>query len=102
MSWKRNEVMDEVQRQELARRFLALDPAKQRTFLARLGAAGGSARELPIPAAGLRRAPLSHAQERLWFLWKLEPDSSAYNICGALALRGALDPSALEAALHTL
>ena len=30
--------------------------------------------------------PLSHAQERLWFLWRLEPASDAYNIAVAQRL----------------
>ena len=43
--------------------------------------------------------PLSHAQERLWFLWCLEPESSAYNIAGATRLHGCLDQDALRIAL---
>ncbi|MFN8546788.1 MAG: amino acid adenylation domain-containing protein [Candidatus Eisenbacteria bacterium] len=44
-----------------------------------------------------RRA--SFAQSRLWFLDRLEPESAAYNIAGAMRLRGPLDHGALEAAL---
>ncbi|WP_460141186.1 non-ribosomal peptide synthase/polyketide synthase [Pseudomonas sp. S2_E01] len=40
--------------------------------------------------------PLSFAQERQWFLWKLDPHSAAYNIPTALRLRGALDKPALR------
>ncbi|WP_028229707.1 condensation domain-containing protein, partial [Paraburkholderia ferrariae] len=36
-------------------------------------------------------APLSHAQERLWFLWRLDRNSPAYNTAGAIRLRGELD-----------
>ena len=43
--------------------------------------------------------PLSFAQQRLWFLHRLDPESSAYNVPGALLLRGALRPAALAAAL---
>ncbi|HZN54796.1 MAG TPA: condensation domain-containing protein, partial [Candidatus Polarisedimenticolaceae bacterium] len=43
--------------------------------------------------------PLSFAQQRLWFLDRWEPGSSAYNLPAALRLRGALDLGALEASL---
>ncbi len=43
--------------------------------------------------------PLSYAQERLWFLSQLEPDSPAYNLPGAVRLRGRLRAGALAGAL---
>lgn len=42
--------------------------------------------------------PLSAAQLSLWFLWRAQPDSAAYNIPVALRLRGPLDLSALREA----
>ena len=65
---------------------------------------------LPLPAAppilALPRDPagdpLSFAQQRLWFLHRLEPESAAYNIPGALRLRGTLLPGALAAALREI
>ncbi|WP_149830555.1 non-ribosomal peptide synthetase/type I polyketide synthase, partial [Streptomyces tailanensis] len=49
--------------------------------------------------AGSGPAPLSFAQQRLWFLQHYQPDSSALNLPYALRLRGPLDAGALERAL---
>ncbi|RQV84427.1 non-ribosomal peptide synthetase [Burkholderia anthina] len=42
--------------------------------------------------------PLSPAQLGLWFLWRAQPDSAAYNIPVALRVRGPLDVDTLRAA----
>ncbi|HEU4560714.1 MAG TPA: amino acid adenylation domain-containing protein, partial [Longimicrobium sp.] len=57
--------------------------------------------ELPpiVPAAREGRLPLSFAQERLWFIDRLEPGSAVYNISVAWRLGGALDVAALERSL---
>ncbi|HET9225379.1 MAG TPA: amino acid adenylation domain-containing protein, partial [Thermoanaerobaculia bacterium] len=47
-------------------------------------------RDLPLP--------LSFAQQRLWFLHQLEPESPVYNMPAAIHLRGSLDPEALAVA----
>jgi non-ribosomal peptide synthetase component F len=47
-------------------------------------------------------APLSRAQARLWFLHQLEPDSTAYHVTAAVRLVGALDVTALAAAVRDL
>ncbi|WP_421857977.1 non-ribosomal peptide synthase/polyketide synthase [Marinobacter salarius] len=43
-------------------------------------------------------APQSFAQQRLWFLAQLEPESSAYHLPGGLDLQGRLNEEALTAA----
>jgi amino acid adenylation domain-containing protein len=62
---------------------------------------GGGA-PLAAGAAAAGEAPLSFAQERLWFLDRLQPGSSAYNLAGGERLVGPLDPRALAAALVAL
>ncbi|MBD2355226.1 condensation protein [Tolypothrix sp. FACHB-123] len=47
-----------------------------------------------IPRA--ENLPLSFAQQRLWFLTQLEPDSSSYNISAAVRLQGRLNLAALQ------
>ncbi len=49
-----------------------------------------------------RQLPLSFSQQRLWFLDQLTPGTPAYNLVGALRLRGSLDVSALERSLNEI
>ncbi|MFK1281733.1 amino acid adenylation domain-containing protein [Pseudomonas aeruginosa] len=59
---------------------------------------------LPIPQTRqeMDNLPLSYAQERQWFLWQLEPESSAYHIPTALRLRGRLDIASLQRSFAAL
>ncbi|TCJ94269.1 non-ribosomal peptide synthetase [Nocardia alba] len=52
-----------------------------------------------IPAQDRGVVPLSPAQQRMWLLNRIDPDSPAYNIPLVLRLRGALDTSALRYAV---
>ncbi|HSF38965.1 MAG TPA: non-ribosomal peptide synthase/polyketide synthase [Thermoanaerobaculia bacterium] len=64
----------------------------------------GAGLELPAiqPVPRDRDLPLSFAQQRLWFLWQLEPESPAYNNPKALRIRGLLDVAALERTLDEI
>lgn len=55
---------------------------------------------LPVPRD--TDLPLSFAQQRLWFLQQLEPDSYFYNEHGALQLTGTLDVATLEQSLNEI
>jgi amino acid adenylation domain-containing protein len=46
--------------------------------------------------------PLSFAQQRLWFLDRLEPGCYAYNMPGAVRISGSLDQAALEKSLDEI
>ena len=46
--------------------------------------------------------PLSFAQQRLWFLYQLDPESTVYNIGAALEVTGPLDLPALEKTLRMI
>ena len=61
----------------------------------------GKSKPLPPVRAVARdgAAPLSFAQQRLWFLDRLEPGSAFYNLPAALWIEGALDTEALERSL---
>lgn len=48
------------------------------------------------------RSPQSFAQQRLWFLAQLEPDSLAYHLPCAVRLTGALDIQALQRSFDSL
>jgi amino acid adenylation domain-containing protein len=71
--------------------------AKRALIEARLSRQGRSSGI--VPRAHGDGAPLSFAQERLWFLEQLEPGSATYNMSVARHLGGALDEAVLERAL---
>ncbi|HYE31499.1 MAG TPA: amino acid adenylation domain-containing protein [Methylomirabilota bacterium] len=70
-----------------------LSAEKKRALLAQM---------LREKAGRSRNAPLSSAQQRLWFYDKLEPQSALYNLPTVLRLRGALNPRALRRSLDSI
>ncbi|BCA53908.1 hypothetical protein W02_10480 [Nitrospira sp. KM1] len=49
-----------------------------------------------VPMVESAQAPLSFAQQRIWFLSEMDPEKGNYNLPFALRLEGALDRDALE------
>jgi nonribosomal peptide synthetase DhbF len=54
------------------------------------------------PVAVDATAPLSSSQHRMWLIQSLDPETTAYNISGALELTGSLDAEALSQAVAEL
>ncbi|MHB0772407.1 amino acid adenylation domain-containing protein [Bradyrhizobium sp. 5.13L] len=63
------------------------------------GAGAGPALPPIAWAAPADRAMLSHAQERLWFLWNMDPTGTAYTVASTIRLKGRLDHAVLSRAL---
>ncbi|RZI25339.1 amino acid adenylation domain-containing protein [Pseudomonas sp. 770NI] len=89
---------------DLVSRFLRLPLEQRQQFYQRLQSRGMSFAQLPIaPTRHDSDTPtLSYAQERQWFLWQLDKDSTAYHIPGALRLHGHLDLAALQRSFDSL
>lgn len=96
--------MRSVDSHRLARRFIELPLEKRRLFIAGLQAEGVDFQVMPITScAGLADCNVaSYAQRRMWFLWRLDPASAAYNLPMAARLIGALDQRMLERAFELL
>jgi amino acid adenylation domain-containing protein len=84
-------------------RVAKLTPEQRSSLAQRQGkpATGTAEREIPRRTA-TGPASLSFAQQRLWFLDRLQPGSSAYNMTDVYRLTGTLDVIALERALNEI
>lgn len=66
----------------------------------------------PTPAAAgelnptggevVREFPLSHGQQAMWFVYQLDPNSTAYNVADSVRMRGRLDLDVMRRALQKL
>lgn len=87
----------------LASRGKTLSAAEKKALLAKLK---GKTDALPVVSnitrLNLTEAPLSAAQQRLWFEWLLQPDNTAYHLGGGLVLKGQIDEAALKQSLQHL
>ncbi|HEX2324687.1 MAG TPA: condensation domain-containing protein, partial [Chloroflexota bacterium] len=100
---------------DLAARIAALSPQQRALLSRRIKLEGGAPDagqraalnrapipRLPRPLSGPATFPLSFAQQRLWFMYQLDPQSSLFNVPGSLRLRGPVDVPALERSLLEL
>src|SRR6266404_3701548 len=87
----------------LAERIATLSPEKRALLESRLKQNNSAKIQLSIPARQNHApAPLSFAQQRLWFLDQLEPERSIYNMTYGARLQGPLNVQALRSALNTI
>lgn len=60
----------------------------------------------PLPeiqlGSGIATNVLSHSQERMWYLYQLDPSSAAYHVFGSLEMTGPLDFDAISSAISTV
>ncbi len=95
--------MKQDPKEHLREQIAVLTPAQRALFEQRLRRPGAQAVAPRIERESDRaRAPLSFAQQRLWFLDQLEPGRPFYNMALAFRLRGPLRTDALRRALEAL
>src|SRR5437870_3020854 len=79
---------------DVTRRIADLSPEAKRVLLAQL---------LRKKIDGSKEwSPLSQGQRALWFLYRLAPESAAYNLLYAARIRSPLDLPALQRAVQAL
>ena len=96
--------MDQAVQRKIAERFAQLTPEQRRAVYQKITAEGMGIAQFPVLPrhAAQARSPASYAQMRQWFLWQLDPTSTAYHIAGALRLKGALDIAAVRSSFAAL
>ncbi|MEN3327380.1 MAG: hypothetical protein V7638_2187, partial [Acidobacteriota bacterium] len=89
---------------DLTQRVETLSPAKRALLERRLRADKHNRAREPLLSRRARResARASFAQERIWFLQQLEPESAAYNVPRAIRILGRLDLKLLQQSLNEI
>jgi hypothetical protein len=97
MKWRVSD-MDKSAAERIAQRFVGLPVEQRRQILAKMHETGQSFKLLPIAVTrhAAARIPLSYAQQRMLFLWQMEPGNAAYNVPMAVRLNGALNRQAMK------
>jgi len=97
--------MEKDAARRIAERFIGLTPDKRRVFRQKMSEQGVSPAQLPILARvrdHRQGVAASYAQQRLWFMWQLSPQSSAYHVAGGLWLSGEVNAAALRSSLEAI
>lgn len=79
---------------DISSRIARLSPEKQKLLADRLSQrlpARKQPESAPVKNERGCRLPLSFSQERLWFLYRVEPDSAVYNIPRAVSIKGSIN-----------
>jgi thioesterase domain-containing protein/aryl carrier-like protein len=88
---------------DIEKKIAGLTPAQRKVLEQWLQAkAGAPADRVEIDSADNGEAPLSYAQQRLWFLHQFQQEGRAYHILSAQRLQGQLNIEILEKALEVV
>src|SRR6266568_47231 len=89
---------------ERSRRSLTLSPERQALLKKKMAEVGlTTSDETILPRRDRSKpAPLSYAQQRLWFLHQIAPDNPFYNVPLVMRLNGPIDAHALQQSLTEL
>jgi amino acid adenylation domain-containing protein len=90
--------------EDLSKRLSELSPAKRELLARLLKEKGMQTASLPImPRSRVsNHAPLSYAQQRMWFLNQLEPGSTVYNVNTIIPIAPSLSVEAIEKSLNEI
>lgn len=87
---------------DILERIANLSSEKRALFEAMLAKENKTRELTTIPQRNTSHAPLSYAQQRIWFLDQMDPGNSAYNVPAAIRLAGQLDLPALLRSLEEI